>query len=648
MANPPLGIVVQHVRRLVAAKRADDRLDQQLLESFAIERQEAAFTALVQRHGTMVLGVCQRVLNDWHDAEDAFQATFLVLARKATAIRNRESVASWLYAVAYRVALKARVSLARRRKHEQQSAWSQMGAASPAQAAWQELRPLLDEELARLPDKYRAPLVLCYLQGKTRDEAAQQLGWTQGMVKGRLERGRDLLRSRLARRGLTLSAALLVPSMAPPALPAAGFTALMDTTVNVAMSIAAGQAPAIGALSASAAGLAEGVLKTMLITRLQIVTAAIVAVSIIAGGTGWLTHQALAHKSDEPKRGTEAKSVPADAPRSAKDEDAIQGTWYVVRGDFNGNRLPPEDLQVMKMAIEGNRISLDIAGEKNERVTFKLDPSKKPKAMIVTVTEGAEKKSITWIYDLEGKRLTICGTEKPDVPTPTKFAAPEGSNLFVMVLERDRPKVDPETQKAADQKVTSRIAQVKSTNNLKQLALALHNYHATFGTLPPAAIYSKDGKPLLSWRVAILPFIEQDNLYKQFHLDEAWDSDHNKTLLAQMPKVYAPLGGAAKDKHSTFYQVFVGKGTAFEGKEGTKFQDFSAGVSNTFLVVEAGEAVPWTKPSDLPYVADQPLPKLGGMFKDLIHVAMADGSVRTLPANAKEETIRSAIVRTKP
>src|SRR5262249_12430050 len=145
---------------------------------------------------------------DTHDAEDAFQATFLVLARKASSIRKQASVSSWLYGVAYRVAMKAKVQLARMRRQDRQAV--ARTATDPAEdLTWREVQQVLDEELQRLPEKFQAPLLLCYLEGKTRDEAAQQLGWTEGMVKGRLERARELLRSRLARRGVTLSAGLL-------------------------------------------------------------------------------------------------------------------------------------------------------------------------------------------------------------------------------------------------------------------------------------------------------------------------------------------------------------------------------------------------------------------------------------------------------
>src|SRR5262249_31655390 len=166
----------------------------QLLERFALQREDAAFTALVRRHGPLVLGVCRRILHNWHDAEDAFQATFLVLARKAGSITKQESVASWLYQVAYRTAVRARARTARRQEREQRAGTPEADGTL-AEVTGRELVAVLDEELYQLPQRYRAPLVLCYLQGRTRDQAARQLGWSLRALKHLLERARQRLRA---------------------------------------------------------------------------------------------------------------------------------------------------------------------------------------------------------------------------------------------------------------------------------------------------------------------------------------------------------------------------------------------------------------------------------------------------------------------
>jgi hypothetical protein len=184
----------------------------------------------------------------------------------------------------------------------------------------------------------------------------------------------------------------------------------------------------------------------------------------------------------------------------------------------------------------------------------------------------------------------------------------------------------------------------RSVNNLKQLALAMHEYHDANKEFPTAAYYDKDGKPLLSWRVGLLPYLGHKDLYQQFHLDEPWDSAHNKKLIDKMPTVFA-FGDGAK-KGLTHYQVLAGKGTAFDGKKGMRIPaDFPDGTSNTILIVEAKDAVPWTKPADLPYDDKKPLPKFGGLFKDGFHVALADGSVRFVSSKISERTLRFAITR---
>jgi hypothetical protein len=183
-----------------------------------------------------------------------------------------------------------------------------------------------------------------------------------------------------------------------------------------------------------------------------------------------------------------------------------------------------------------------------------------------------------------------------------------------------------------------------SANNLKDIGLAMHNYHDAMGKFPAAATYDGSGKPLLSWRVALLPYLEHNALFQQFKLDEAWDGPHNKPLLAQMPKKFAPVQGQV-EPNSTYYQVFAGPGSVFEGRNGCRISDVQDGLSNTFLVVEAGEAVPWTKPEDIPFDPQKPLPKLGAMFGGDFNALLGDGSVKLIRKSIDEATLKALITR---
>ncbi len=232
---------------LEGSERLDSLSDEDLLDRFLgsghdVAAAEGAFRMIVTRHGPMVLGVCRHVLNQQQDAEDAFQATFLVLARKAVSIRDRRVLARWLYEVSYRIALRARSERVRRRGHERQG--GEMAATICSEhSGSHELRPILHDEVSRLPEKYRLPVILCYLEGKTNEEVARILDWPVGTVKGRLSRARDLLRSRLTRRGLALSAVLLFNALEDGTVFADMVpTALIDETVGNALAVNAVQA----------------------------------------------------------------------------------------------------------------------------------------------------------------------------------------------------------------------------------------------------------------------------------------------------------------------------------------------------------------------------------------------------------------------
>jgi RNA polymerase sigma factor (sigma-70 family) len=281
-----------------------------LLERFANHRDEAAFEALVRRHGPMVLGVCRRVLAHAQDMEDAFQTTFLVLVRRAGSVERPELLGNWLYGVAYRTALKAKANAARRRDHERRAACMPREEPDPT---WREVRTVLDEELNQLPDKYRAPLVLCYLEGRTNQEAARLLGWPTGSMSGRLAAGRELLRKRLERRGHPLAEGMLAfhlgHNMVAGTLP----TSLVTTTVKAAVLFAAGKAVAGSALSASVAALTEEMLQALGVTLVR----RSVIISVVLGllvGFGALALAGHSFSTGGPADGTRDQPPPATSP----------------------------------------------------------------------------------------------------------------------------------------------------------------------------------------------------------------------------------------------------------------------------------------------------------------------------------------------
>jgi RNA polymerase sigma factor (sigma-70 family) len=269
-----LGNAIRHLRCAALAREMGDASDEDLLERFVARHDEAAFEALIRRHGPMVLGVCRRLLRAPQDVEDAFQATFLVLVKKAPAIARRELLGNWLYGVAYRTASRARAGTIRERANERQV--SDMPGEDVA-ALDSDVLALLDQELNRLPEKFRSVIVLCDLEDRPRGEVAQRLGCPLGTVSSRLARGREMLRKRLVRRGVTMAPAALVALLADSAA-AAVPAGLLTTTVRAGLLCAAGAGAA-----APVAALTEGVLKTMFLIRLKVVAVVGLALGIATG-----------------------------------------------------------------------------------------------------------------------------------------------------------------------------------------------------------------------------------------------------------------------------------------------------------------------------------------------------------------------------
>jgi RNA polymerase sigma factor (sigma-70 family) len=407
-----------------AADTGDESADEVLLERFTARRDEAAFAALVRRYGPLVLGVCRRVLHHEQDAEDAFQAVFCVLARKAGAIRRGTAVGAWLYAVAGRVARKAKALQGRR--HMRETDLSDVPAPNPPpEWMWRELRPILDEEVNRLPERYRRPFILCYLEGKTNEQAAAQLGCPLGTVSSRLVRARERLRTRLTRRGLALSAGMLAAVLGRHAAAATVRAELADAAVEAGVHYAAGQPVAAG-VAAVADGFLKALAKARLLITLGLVSAlgGVVAVVLLL----WLLPR------DTGPAGAPAPAGPAPAPQA--DREKLQGSWQAVRIEKGGQ--PPENPD-LRFAFAGDQLTLIVAGIQTAPMRYVLDPSREPKAIDFTMPTG---KILLGIYQLDGDSLKLCldyDLAGVGGKRPATFRPPPGTpEVCLFVFQRAR------------------------------------------------------------------------------------------------------------------------------------------------------------------------------------------------------------------
>jgi RNA polymerase sigma factor (sigma-70 family) len=403
------------------ARYVEDVPDALLLDRFVDQWDQAAFGDLVRRHGPMVLGVCRRIIGDRHAAEDAFQVTFLLLVRKAGSVRKLGSVGPWLYGVARRVALEARGAASR---------W-QVAAPSDLEVARvddhdglerDELHAALHEELGRLPEKYRAPIVLCYIEGLPHEAVARQLGWPLGTVRTRIARGRDLLGARLTRRGVAPAAVLLALGLFPKTA-AAVPARLVEATVRAAARVAAGERVPEGEVPARVADLEKKVRKAMHSTRLRWATVFALAVVVIGAGVTAGASRAPAAADDDPKAKAELKR--------------FQGTWVDIYAEKAGKKQ--EQVGDHELKFDGETFSVSDHGQVHENGTIKLDPSKKPKEIDLRIRDkNNEEKTVLGIYTWDGENLKLCWGEPGGEARPMDFATtPEGG--FLVVVKRQDP-----------------------------------------------------------------------------------------------------------------------------------------------------------------------------------------------------------------
>ena len=415
----------QSVLRRLGQEPADLASDGALLSAYALRRDESAFATLLERHGPMVFGVCRRLLRDVQDAEDAFQATFLVLARQAASVKAARSLGPWLHTVACRVAWRARAEALRRRQHAREvPEMPDVPEAEPvlSESLRHELQEVLDQELQRLPAKYRSPLVLCYLEGKSNVEAARELGWTKGTVSGRLARARDLLRGRLRRRGFALGAAALPALLDPCRLRAVPPPALAAATLRGATGL-----PATVTLSARVRGLAEPFVSPRLHVRLLALVTFLCLGSAVLGVVLWASRPQTPSVPVVP--GVRERD-PTKAPRRWR----RQSSFRADRSQVNAVALTPDGKTLATAGADGAVKLWDVPAGK---LRGTLQRHETPALVLAFSGDGRHVTSVgadgtVLVWDLAGKR---CCKSLRLGPTLFGVAAlsPDGQTLAATV-----------------------------------------------------------------------------------------------------------------------------------------------------------------------------------------------------------------------
>jgi RNA polymerase sigma factor (sigma-70 family) len=386
MPAPSASSLVDFVRRLALSPGARDASDHQLLERFVVWRDEAAFRALLHRYGGLVLGVCRRLLTQTQDIEDAFQATFLVLVRRASDIERGELLGNWLYGVALRTASKAR-SQAARRSARQQPLLDAADFDTTLAAQWRDVRSVLDEEIDRLPAKYRMPFVLCYLEGKTNDEAAQVLACPRGTIQSRLSWARERLRQRLTRRGLAVSAGLVATLLAGGSLAAAVPAELAENTLRLSLLFAAGETTTGAVATASGAVLARGVLKAMFLNKVKVASLVLLAIIVCGVSVAFLTRPAPAMMLTD----VSLPPLPPDQKSERRPKNDGQHTAREeIRKSFQTGRAPHLIAELGNGGIEvtaGESQGVEVSVRKQARRATEAEAREALKTVNVRITQ---------------------------------------------------------------------------------------------------------------------------------------------------------------------------------------------------------------------------------------------------------------------
>ncbi len=454
MATNDPGSLIRHLRRIVLRADGAGMNDGRLLKEFVFHRDPVAFESLVRRHGPMVMGVCRRILRDPHDAEDAFQSTFLVLACKAASVSPPEMIGNWLYGVAYKTATRLKAAKAKRRGREKQV--TDMPEPKTHKKDFQDdLLQLFDEELARLPDKYRLPIVLCNLEGRTRKEIARQFQISEGTLSSRLTTARRMLARRLARRGLAVSGGSLSAALSQNATSACISVSLVSSTVKAATLAAAGQTTT-RLLSAQAAAVTEGVLKDMFLTKLKPIMGTVLVVAALSSAAGLIYRaqaaeqrkaQQISERADQEKQlATKKDHLPKP------DKEQLQGKWKIISTIEDGEELKDGAGEFKEWTFQDTTIWMKSqpkhmkGGTANHFGRFKLDETAKPKSIDIwdpaLALDEADQR-LEGIYSLDGDTLKICwGVGK----RPMTFESKRGSDHVLIVLTRKSAK--PQLKKA--------------------------------------------------------------------------------------------------------------------------------------------------------------------------------------------------------